>query len=186
MQNCVIGGNIRSFGDYLVAENTITTIVMIHNMIYLTSATLHWSENHKKNQAVISRLLWTLLRFWILIFLLLYVTNQHNCFHLASDMNQSPPSVMRKIRFRSVNFGIFCGKQVFALSGNLSTSCVNISISSAQNFTLPERKFPSYSTPLAHINLPVPCISPLSNKPSYLQSLSKIAHPTLNESRVNC
>lgn len=44
--------------------------------------------------------------------------------------------------------------------------------------TSPERKSPSYSAPSLQTNLPMPCIIPFINTPSYLQPLSECAHPT--------
>lgn len=39
-------------------------------------------------------------------------------------------------------------------------------------------KSPSYSAPSLQTNLPMPCIIPFINTPSYLQPLSECAHPT--------
>ena len=44
--------------------------------------------------------------------------------------------------------------------------------------TSPEMKSPSYSAPSLQTNLPMPCIIPFINTPSYLQPLSECAHPT--------
>ena len=44
-------------------------------------------------------------------------------------------------------------------------------------FTSPKMKLPSYSAPSLQRNLPIPCIIPFMNAPSYLQPLSECAHP---------
>jgi hypothetical protein len=43
--------------------------------------------------------------------------------------------------------------------------------------TSPKTKLPSYSAPSLQRNLPLPCIIPFINAPSYLQPLSECAHP---------